>query len=236
VSRPRLLDLFCGAGGAAVGYWRAGFAVTGVDLVAQPRYPFEFVQAEALAWLAARTALVGRRFAAIHASPPCQVYSELRTMRNRLGGVGAHPDLIAPLRELLDETGLPYVIENVPGAPLRDPVAICGTAVGLPVVHCLERHPHVYRDRQVYRHRLFETNWPLAAPPCDHSVPALGTYGNGGRWKRNGRRGGYQGTPAENRKGMGIGWMTREELADAIPPAYTELIGRELLASLAVAA
>lgn len=222
--RPRLLDLFCGAGGAAMGYHRAGFDVTGIDIEPQPHYPFEFIEDDALGYLGdfhfERTT---PPFDAIHASPPCQAYSALTPMSS---DPSRHLDLVAPMRALLAATGLPYVIENVPGAPLRDYVTICGTSVGLPIVDCLDGR------RQVYRHRLFETNWPLLVAPCHHAVPALGTYGNGGRWKRQGRRGGYQGSKEECFAGMGIDWMSRAEVAQAIPPAYTELIGHQLMAHL----
>src|SRR5665213_3193952 len=134
MSRPRLLDLFSGAGGAAVGYHRAGFEVVGVDIKPQPHYPFEFRQKDAL-WVLEGETMEG--FDAIHASPPCQAYSKAR----KLQGL-RHPDLIASVRELLLAISLPYVIENVPGAPLRNPVLLCGEMFGL----------------GVRRERLFETN------------------------------------------------------------------------------
>lgn len=201
-TRPRLLDLFCGAGGAAVGYHRAGFDVTGVDVEAQPRYPFRFWQMDALAlepW-----ALMA--FDAIHASPPCQRW---------LGVPGAlgeseYPDLIGPTRELLGATGLPYVIENVPGAPL-DGFVLCGTTFGLPLV----------------RHRRFEV-WPeigLVPSACHQSSFGRGTEHPGtypfahGAWR-----------PAWRACVLPVvwPWMTLEESHDAIPPAYTELIGHQL--------
>src|SRR5512139_314282 len=147
---PRILDLFCGAGGAAVGYHRAGFDVVGVDINPQPNYPFEFVQADAL-W-ALQQLQVGSLldyhlsdFDAIHASPPCQRYS---TATKRNGTELEHPDLIGPTRELLQATGLPYVIENVVGAPLRDSILLCGSWFALGA--------DGYRLK---RHRLFETSW-----------------------------------------------------------------------------
>ena len=167
-------------------------------------------------------------FDAIHASPPCQAYSAMRNMGTKDDHEYDH--LVEVTRDYLEATGLPYVIENVPKAPLINPVQICGTAVGLPIVDCLDM------PRQVRRHRLFETNWTLLVPPCRHTVPALGTYGSGGRWTRVGptsgtdRRGGYQGSKEECMDGMGIDWMSRREVAQAIPPAYTELIGAQLLA------
>src|SRR5262249_42856191 len=129
--KPRLLDLFCGAGGAAMGYHRAGFEVVGVDIKPQPNYPFQFVCADALAVLRGEADIdIGRpeRIDAIHASPPCQAYSVLKHLSS-----GDHPDLVAETRTLLQSTGLLYVIENVPGAPLRDPVTICGSSLGLDV-------------------------------------------------------------------------------------------------------
>jgi DNA (cytosine-5)-methyltransferase 1 len=217
VRRPRLLDLFCGAGGAAVGYWRAGFSVTGVDVVAQPRYPFEFVQADALAWLADRVELVGRRFAAVHASPPCQRWT-------RAQHAEGHPDLIAPLRPLLDATGLPYVIENVPEAPIRPDLVLCGTAFGLRL-----------RGFEVRRHRVFESNVDLGeAPPCRHEVASMPVFGHSENADFRRR---YGGVPLERRRAsMGVEWMSRDELREAIPPAFTELIGRRLLAPDRVAA
>lgn len=143
MSRPLLLDLFCGAGGAAMGYHRAGFDVIGVDLNPQPRYPFEFHQCDALEWLSYEQ----NEFDAIHASPPCQRYTALAKGNN--ANVDDYPDLIAPTRELLQETGLPYVIENVPSAPLRYPITLCGEMFGLSVI----------------RHRLFESNLPLLMCP-----------------------------------------------------------------------
>jgi DNA (cytosine-5)-methyltransferase 1 len=204
--RPRLLDLFCGAGGAAVGYHRAGFDVVGVDITPQPNYPFRFWQREALDVL---TELGPREFDAIHASPPCQRYI-------RSGNVDRerHPDLIAPVRELLVETGLPWVLENVPGAPMRPDAQLCGSQFGL----------------EIRRHRWFELSWaePLLTLGCDHSRPITGVYGNAhganGAWP-----GMLPGDITTWSRAMGIDWMTVDELREAIPPAYTELIGHQLL-------
>jgi DNA (cytosine-5)-methyltransferase 1 len=142
-ARPRLLDLFSGAGGAAVGYHRAGFEVVGVDLHPQPHYPFEFHQADAMTY-----PLDG--FDAIHASPPCQAYS----VANNIHGRADHPMLIPSVRERLLATGLPYVIENVPRGPLINPVTLCGLTFGL----------------NVKRHRLFESNVFMLSPPCTGHV------------------------------------------------------------------
>lgn len=131
--KPRLLDLFCKAGGAGYGYWQAGFDVVGVDIEPQKRYPFTFIQADALEYLARH----GGEYDAIHASPPCQAFSKMKNPDK--AHRKAHPDLVDPVRELLMRTGRPYIIENVPGAPLLSPVTLCGSQFGL----------------KVYRHRVF---------------------------------------------------------------------------------
>ena len=220
VRRPRLLDLFCGAGGAGAGYAAAGFDVVGVDLEPQPRYPFEFWRGDALEVLVAE----GRGFDAIHASPPCQRYSSL-TRRHGASRVDGHPDLVAPTRDLLVELGLPYVIENVPGAPLRSPVMLCGSMFGLAGTVAGER-------RQLRRHRLFESPLLLYPPgPCAHDGGrTIGVYGHpGGKSARDRVR---FGGSSSWREAMGISWMRVPELAEAIPPAYTEWLGRQLRASL----
>lgn len=226
-SRPRLLDLFCGAGGAGMGYHRAGFDVFGVDNRPQPNYPFPFWQDDALTYLAAILERCVEEdaplpFDAIHASPPCQAYSILNARWKR-----DHPDLVEPTRELLEASGLPYVIENVPGSPVRGLLMLCGGG-DLPVVWCADG-----KNRQVQRHRYFECNFPALGHPCNHPYPALGVYGRG-RWSNDDskHRGGYQGSKDENAAGMAIDWMNREELSQAIPPAYTEYIGRWLLAAV----
>ena len=231
--RPRLLDLFCGAGGAAMGYHRAGFEVVGVDNRPQPRYPFEFWTGDALLML--RDEDVALDFDAIHASPPCQAHSAGKNMwKGRLPD-DRHPELIEPTRELLRATGLPYVIENVVGAPLIEPVTLCGTSLGL----------------GVKRHRLFETSFSVMAPPCDgHAGFVVSVFG-GGALSRTPRGGGARDpgsgrhstmqrrvhVPHENAKRhMEIDWMTRDELSEAIPPAYTELIGHQLMQHLRMVA
>ncbi len=223
--RPRLLDLFCGAGGAAMGYHRAGFDVVGIDVKPQPHYPFPFVQADALDFMREQgsSGWGFDGFDAIHASPPCQRYSDLA---HRNGNAHEHPDLIGPVRELLEVTGLPYVIENVEGAPLEDPVTICGTALGLGV--------DGYRLR---RHRLFESNLRIQGSPCccDDDRPVIDVSGGGPTFKiRADGKGGrtYKGTADQARAAMGIDWMTKAELNEAIPPAYTELIGAQLLSHI----
>ena len=201
----RLLDLFCGAGGAAMGYHRAGFEVVGVDIKPQPHYPFEFHQADALTY-----PLDG--FDAIHASPPCQAYS----WAARRWDI-PRADLVDATRDLLLVAGLPWVIENVPGAPLRGPAILCGRMFDLPLI----------------RHRLFETDWQLwplpGHPRCVGLIKAgkaVTVAGHGGDNVRgNGGR-------AAKRAAMGIDWMDDTELNEAIPPAYTEWIGVQLMAHL----
>lgn len=219
---PLLLDLFCGAGGAAMGYHRAGFDVVGVDIKPQPHYPFPFVRADALA-----PPVDLSSFDAVHASPPCQRYSIItRQHRNE----ARHPDLVPPTRAMLRKLSVPWVMENVEGSPLLRQatfevpeaagIRLCGSGMGL----------------GVRRHRLFETNWPLTGLACRHELqsanphrlrsgyvpgpnPVVPVYG-----------GGQAGFPvAVARRAMGIEWMTQDELKEAIPPAYTEFIGEQLL-------
>jgi DNA (cytosine-5)-methyltransferase 1 len=209
----RLLDLFCGAGGAAMGYSRAGFDVVGVDLVAQPHYPFEFHQGDALEW-----PLDG--FDVIHASPPCQDYSVLAAMHPER----EWPRLIEPTRQMLLEVGVPWVMENVDTAPLakqatldgRFGVELCGSMFALGVERGYLR-----------RHRLFESSLPVSQPPCSHRGRAVGVYGHGGHTGKH--RMLYR---AEASQALGIDWMTRDEMTQSIPPAYTEFIGRQLIEQL----
>jgi DNA (cytosine-5)-methyltransferase 1 len=227
MTRPLLLDLFCGAGGAAVGYHRAGFDVVGVDKAPQPNYPFTFVQADAIAYVAAwgtpGHAALSDVFAAIHASPPCPRYTTLAKGTN--GNVDDYPDLIAPTRALLQATGLPYVIENVPSAPLHNPITLCGEMFGLSVI----------------RHRLFESNTLLMQPPHPQHRGRVAGYRHGrkfdGPYFAVYGNGGAKGTLAEWQTAMGINWMqAKTELADAIPPAYTQLVGAHLLDAVRAAA
>ena len=234
VRRPRLLDLFCGAGGAGMGYHRAGFDVVGVDINLQPNYPFEFWQDDAIRLLTVmdESWLYDGAFDAIHASPPCQAYSDL-AYRN--GNADDHPRLIEPVRELLQAIGLPYVIENVEGAPLLDPVTVCGTERGL-----------VCDGYRLRRHRLFETNWPLVGRGCACTwksagkpdpawaslLPVMDVSGGGPTHKpRTDGKGGrtYKGTADQVRRIMGMPWATKAECNEAVPPAYTELVGAQLL-------
>lgn len=220
-TRPILLDLFCGAGGAAAGYARAGFDVVGVDVESQPRYPYDFIRAD---WAEPLTVLPGLweregRPYAIHASPPCQRYSAITG--RWAGRADAHPDLVDPVREALELIGAPFVLENVEGAPLVNAVMLCGSHFGLGA-----------EGFQLRRHRLFECHgfdlWPPAS--CAHVGPALPVYGHpGGSSKRDGLR--FPGVSAW-RAGMEIDWMTIAELAEAIPPAFTEHVGRAMLAGI----
>jgi len=210
MSKFRLLDLFCCAGGAAMGYHRAGFEVVGVDIKPQPHYPFEFHHADALEYLAAH----GAEFDAIHASCPCQRHS---SMTARWGRQEEHPNLIAPTRRALVALGKPYVMENVVGAPLYNAVMLCGSMFGL-------RSGDWYLER----HRLFESNVLLwVERDCRHKGRAIPVYGHaGGQSKRDRIK--FPSTEAW-REAMGIDWMTGPELAEAIPPAFTEYIGKQLI-------
>ena len=214
---PRLLDMFCGAGGCSVGYARAGFEVVGVDNRPMPRYPFEFHQADALEFLAKH----GREFDVIHASPPCQAYS--RSKNN-----GCHksaPKLIPQTRELLEASCRPYIIENVPGAPLFCPVELCGASFGL------KSGPF-----DLARHRLFELSFFILVPPCVHKRGStIGVYGNGTNSYHR-KKFGRCIKEQEKREAMEIDWMTRRELTQAIPPAYTEFIGKQLAIQLSESA
>lgn len=205
-ARPlRLLDLFCGGGGSSMGYWLAGFEVVGVDIAKQLRYPFAFFQADALEF----AITWGDRFDAIHASPPCQAYSRLAARHPDR----EYPDFVGTTRDVLQKIGVPYVIENVPEAPLRDPVTLCGSSFDLGT-----------DDFQLRRHRAFEANWPLLGRVCVHDDrPTISVAGHAGRASRNG-----SGTSAERREAMGIPWLAADALSEAIPPAYAESIGHQL--------
>lgn len=232
-TRPRALDLFCKAGGAAMGLYQAGFDVVGVDIEDQPRYPFEFFQCDALSFLDAGGA---EGFDFIWASPPCQRYTSLRSMPNARND---HPDLVAPTRERLRDSGLPYTIENVGGAPLLSgSIMLCGTMFGLGVKEA---------NAELRRHRFFECSFAILTPACRHSRQVVGVYGGDGpHYDRPPRRpktvgvwgsaGGYshrdgaqQFSTTERSEAMGIRWMTGKELSQAIPPAYSEYIGRQVI-------
>lgn len=225
----RVLDLFCCAGGAGMGYHRAGFEVVGVDILPQPRYPFKFIQADCLTL--DREFLAG--FDAIHASPPCQAHSTI----SRVSGRQAHHiDHIEETRALLEASGKPWVMENVVGAPLRDPFMLCGSMFGLGT-SC---------GAELRRHRLFETNWFIGlVPECNHGGDMIGIYGGHAHDRRRKTITVTGSTPQMNviknrsrmtfpveeaRRAMGIDWMTMAGLSQAIPPAYTQWIGERLSA------
>ncbi|MEU9222745.1 DNA cytosine methyltransferase [Streptomyces sp. NPDC048376] len=210
-NRLRVLDLFCCQGGAAMGYHRAGFDVTGIDLAPQPRYPFRFIQADAIDYVREH----GAEFDFIHASPPCQRYSRAQKIQHR-----DHPDLIAPTRTALKTTGRPWVLENVRGAvpKLERPVMLCGPMLGV----------------QTYRHRYFETGDGLTLHQPhhpDHTVPQAKM----GRPIPPGHYGQFVGNFSgvqHARNVMGVPWMNRDGIRECIPPAYTQWIGTTAFALL----
>jgi len=222
--RPKGLDLFCGAGGCSKGYTDAGIDMTGVDLYPQRHYPYRFAQADWNEYLAEHW----REFDFIHASPPCQAYSGMRRITlSRFGVAPEHPDLIAAVRDALIRTGKPFVIENVPGAPLHTQLVLCGAAMGLP---------------HLARHRHFESNLLLmSGPPCQHrrNTYTIGIYGD----KPDGRRVSYRQhrlvrvarSLNEAAYEMGIDWMDWNEITQAIPPAYTRFIGTQIMWALGLA-
>lgn len=225
MNRPRLLDLFCGAGGSAVGYHRAGFDVIGVDIAPQPHYPYTFHQADAMTF-----PLDG--FDAIHASPPCKLFTVAgavhRASQTRL--FEPNTDLLTPTLERLAEhdcgNETPYVVENVPGAPMpdEDVIRLCGSSFGL----------------RVRRHRLFYVSFPADGLPCDHAAQGqpVGVYGNGGAWTRKAPGGGgVKVAGADAAAALGVDWTTYQPaLSQMIPPAYTEHIGAQMLRWIGVAA
>jgi DNA (cytosine-5)-methyltransferase 1 len=199
-----------------MGYHLAGFEVVGVDIAPQKRYPFQFIQADALEYLAAH----GHEFDAIHASPPCQAYSVMKNPNPEY--CKPHPELIEPVRDLLISTGKPYIIENVVGAPLIKPIMLCGSQFGL----------------KVYRHRLFEVNYPaIGLPHYPHrdKTPKGGTRGN--NISPKGficMTGDFSNVPYA-RFASKIDWMIRDEMAEAIPPAFTQFLGGQLMLHLGYA-
>lgn len=238
--KPRLLDLFCGAGGCTKGYQEAGFYVVGVDKKPQPRYcGDEFHQADVTnvayhlrdGWIIDDDFRIYLgEFDAVHASPPCQRFSSVTATS---GNPEDHPELVAPTRRRLIESGRPYVIENVERAPLINPVTMCGAAYCPSIVENGERF-------RLKRHRLFEASFPVMVSPCMCSSGAgtvLGLYGGGTRLDRSpdanpGGGNTAKANAAQGRALMGIDWMTRDEMCQAIPPSYTRHIGEYLLASL----
>lgn len=203
----RCLDLFCGAGGAGMGYHRAGFEVVGWDIEHHKDYPFEHHMGDALDVLADVDYV--QSFDLVHASPPCQAYTNAAKIQKQ-----NHPDLVDPVREHLVAAGVPYIIENVPGSPLIRPIMLCGA---------------MFTGLRTYRHRLFESSMPLTAPPHPgHTAPTTKM----GRPPKQDEFmhvvGNFSGVAAA-REAMGISWMKRDDLREAIPPAYTEYLGRQVL-------
>lgn len=224
VAKLKALDLFCGAGGAAMGLHRAGFEVIGVDVAPQPRYPFRFVQMD---WRDTFNYWQAGTFDFVWASPPCQRYCALKVMRN----AREHPDFVDEVRERLRGFGLPYVIENVFGAPLNNPIVLCGSHFALQS-----------NGFQLRRHRYFEASFSISSPgQCAHAPRTLGVYGQKVRDIAQEKR--HYAKPEETRgqpvgvvlpqrwgkEAMGIDWMNMQELSEAIPPAYSEYIGRQFL-------
>jgi DNA (cytosine-5)-methyltransferase 1 len=218
VSRPVLLDTYSKAGGAAMGYAQAGFDVVCVDIEPQRNNPFEFHQADAVEFIKAH----GHEFDVIAGSPVCLRWSKQTKMHGQTV-VDSHPDLIGATRDAMTASGRPWVIENVEGAPLVDPLILCGSMWGM---------------ERLRRHRLFESSVPLLAPgPCRHEIQrdVVSVTGHaGGTSTRDGAA--RFGGKALWSELMGIDWMTVRELAQAVPPAYTEFIGRQLMAHLALTA
>jgi DNA (cytosine-5)-methyltransferase 1 len=210
--------LYCGAGGASAGYAAAGFEVTGLDLRPQRNYPFTFIRASAPWYLHYHRRLIRETYDVIAASPPCQAHSKARTIRAYEPRERPHGDFLTPTRALLEDIGLPFVIENVPGAPMETDLMLCGSHFSLS-----------HNGWGLRRHRLFEFGCGATAPAqpvCNHVLPPLYVYGHGAdlghqhRYKKS--------TVADWRGVMQIDWMTRDELAQAIPPSFTEYIGRHL--------
>jgi DNA (cytosine-5)-methyltransferase 1 len=205
----KLLDLFCGVGGASAGYTAAGFDVTGIDLKHGKRYPYIYIKGNVSDYLNNQYL---QQFDVIHASPPCQTHSITQHLRNAQGKSTNKIDMIPEVREALIASGVPYIIENVPGSPLIDPVQLCGSSFNL----------------KVRRHRLFESNIKLKGSICNHKAQGkpVGVYGSlndeipgGGHTAK---------TLQQARLTMGIEWALWGELVEAIPPIYTEYLGKQI--------
>ncbi len=202
----KLLDLYCCGGGAGMGYHNAGFEVVGVDIAPQPKYPFEFVQSCALKYLEER----GHEFDAIHASPPCQAFTKAGKEHRAKGKV--YDDFLSQTREALRQLGKPYIIENVPDAPMDNPILLCGSMFGL----------------KTYRHRLFESNLDLRAPRHPEHVAKNAKMGRAVKSGEFIQVVGHFSGVSFAREAMGINWLGQKELAQAIPPSYTEYLGRQI--------
>ena len=205
----KLLDLFCGVGGASAGYTAAGFDVTGIDLKHGKRYPYTYIRGNVSEYLNNDYL---RQFDVIHASPPCQTHSITQHLRNAQGKSTSKVDMIPEVRAALIASGVPYIIENVPGSPLIDPIQLCGSSFNL----------------KVRRHRLFESNINLKGSTCNHKAQGkpVGVYGSlndeipgGGHTAK---------TLQQARSAMGIEWALWGELVEAIPPIYTEYVGKQI--------
>jgi DNA (cytosine-5)-methyltransferase 1 len=236
--KPRALDLFCGAGGASMGLYRAGFDVTGVDIVPQKRYPFRFVQADAL-----RPPFDLAQFDFVWASPPCERYTNMWLGRDHMRE--KYPGLVAPVRAMLSRAGVPFVMENVPGAPLRPDVVLTGAMFDLPIIRdrIFECHRFPVPFALAPQHRGTVSNGDLAC------VVGCGANNAHNRRGRKGRKGSWLDLPPDLRArllkrncaqgwrdAMGIDWMTRNEIRKAIPPAYSEFIGLAALSYMRAAA
>jgi DNA (cytosine-5)-methyltransferase 1 len=210
----KLLDLYCGVGGASAGYAAAGFEVTGIDLKHGKRYPYNYIRGDVLEYLQDSEFL--RSFDVIHASPPCQTHSITQHLRNAQGKTTSKLDLIPQTRAALVAIGKPYIIENVPGSPLINPVQLCGSSFNL----------------KVRRHRLFESNMPIKGTGCNHKAQGrpVGVYGSLNDQIPNGGKTAV--TIAEARQAMGIDWAIWTELVEAIPPVYTDYLGAQIVSWL----
>ena len=206
----KLLDLYCGVGGASAGYAAAGFEVTGIDLKHGKRYPYTYIKGDVLQYLKDLDFL--QSFDVIHASPPCQTHSITQHLRNAQGKTTSKVDLIPQTRAALIASGKPYIIENVPGSPLVNPIQLCGSAF----------------DLRVRRHRLFESNMSLQGSICNHKAQGrpVGVYGS---LRDEIPKGGKTAISIdEARQVMGISWAIWTELVEAIPPAYTKYLGLQI--------
>jgi len=210
----KLLDLYCGVGGASAGYAAAGFEVHGVDLKHGKRYPYTYLRADVLDVLQDDNFI--QQFDVIHASPPCQTHSITKHLRNAQGKTTNKIDLIPQTRAALIASGKPYIIENVPGSPLINPVQLCGSSFNL----------------KVRRHRLFESNMPIKGTGCNHKAQGrpVGVYGSLNDQIPNGGKTAV--TIAEARQAMGIDWAIWTELVEAIPPVYTDYLGAQIVSWL----